>query len=115
MLLHGLDATKRGETATFIESQDTDVLLLMPWTYKRLCLNTTLTAETEGKGRSTPVGPLYEVDGEDLVKALPGNKMGMQPVPTTLPTSTFGRSAADPVCMKFACNTMGSTCRKQKL
>ena len=26
MLLHGLDATKRGETSTFIQSQDTDVL-----------------------------------------------------------------------------------------
>ena len=40
-----------------------------------------------------------------------GNKMGMQPVPTTLPTSTFVRSAADPVWMKFACNTVraGST------
>ena len=35
-------------------------------------LDTTLTAETEGKGRSTPLGPLYEVVGEDLVKALPG-------------------------------------------
>ena len=44
----------------------------MLWTYKRLCLDTTLTAETEGKGRSTPLGPLYEVVGEDLVKALPG-------------------------------------------
>ena len=72
MLLHGLDATKRGETSTFIQSQDTDVLVLMLWTYKRLCLDTTLTAETEGKGRSTPLGPLYEVVGEDLVKALPG-------------------------------------------
>ena len=72
MLLHGLDTTKRGETSTFIQSQDTDVLVLMLWTYKRLCLDTTLTAETEGKGRSTPLGPLYEVVGEDLVKALPG-------------------------------------------
>ena len=72
MLLHGLDATKRGETSTFIQSQHTDVLVLMLWTYKRLCLDTTLTAETEGKGRSTPLGPLYEVVGEDLVKALPG-------------------------------------------
>ena len=34
MLLHGLDATKRGETSTFIQSQDTDVLVLMLWTYK---------------------------------------------------------------------------------
>ena len=72
MLLHGLDATKRGETSTFIQSQHTDVLVLMLWTYKRLCLDTTLTAETEGKVRSTPLGPLYEVVGEDLVKALPG-------------------------------------------
>ena len=72
MLLHGLDATKRGQTSTFIQSQDTDVLVLMLWTYKRLCLNTTLTAETKGKGRSTPLGPLYEVVGEDLVKVLPG-------------------------------------------
>ena len=72
MLLHGLDTTKRGETSTFIQSQDTDVLVLMLWTYKRLCLDTTLTAETEGKGRSTPPGPLHEVVGEDLVNALPG-------------------------------------------
>ena len=47
MLLHGLDATKRGETSTFIQSQDTDVLVLMLWIYKRLCLDTTLTGETE--------------------------------------------------------------------
>ena len=72
MLLYGLDATKRGEKSTFIQSQDTDVLVLMLWTYKILCLDTTLTAETEGKGRSTPLGPLYEVVGEDLVNALPG-------------------------------------------
>ena len=72
MLLHGLDATKRGETSTFIPSQHTDVLVLKLRTYKRLCLDTTLTAETEGKVRSTPLGPLYEVVGEDLVKALPG-------------------------------------------
>ena len=72
MLLHSLDARKRGETSTFIQSQHTDVLVLMLWTYKRLCLDTTLTAETEGKVRSTPLGPLYEVVGEDLVKALPG-------------------------------------------
>ena len=44
----------------------------MLWTYKRLCLNTKLTAEIKGKGRSTPLGPLYEVVGEDLVKVLPG-------------------------------------------
>ena len=44
-----------------------------------------------------------------------GNKMGMQPVSTTLPTSTFGRSAANPVWKKFACNTMSCTCRKHKL
>jgi len=72
MLLHGLDATKRGETSTLIQSQDTDVPVLMLWTYKGLYLDTALTAETEGKGRSTPLGPLYEVVGEDLVKALPG-------------------------------------------
>ena len=47
-------------------------LVLMLWTYKRLCLDTTLTAESEGKGRSTPPGPLHEVVGEDLVNALPG-------------------------------------------
>ena len=44
----------------------------MLWTYKRLCLDTTLTAETERKGRSTPLGQLYEVVGEDLAKVLPG-------------------------------------------
>ena len=47
MLLHGLDATKRGETSIFIQSQGTDVLVLMLWIYTRLCLDTTLTAETE--------------------------------------------------------------------
>ena len=31
-----------------------------------------MIAETEGKGRSIPLGPLYEGVGEDLVKALPG-------------------------------------------
>ena len=72
MLLPGLDATKRGETSTFIQSQDTDVLVLMRWTYKRLCLDNTWTGATEGKGRSTPLGQLYEVVGEDLVKALRG-------------------------------------------
>ena len=44
MLLHSLDTAKRGETSTFIQSQDTNVLVLMLWTYKRLCLDTTLTA-----------------------------------------------------------------------
>ena len=31
-----------------------------------------MIAQTDGKGRSIPLGPLYEVVGEDLVKALPG-------------------------------------------
>ena len=35
-----------------------------------------------------------------------GNKMGMQPVPVTLPTCIFGLTAADKVRMKFACNIM---------
>ena len=72
MLPHGLDATQRGATSIFVEGQFTDVIVLMLWIYKRLCLDTTLTAEKEGKGRGTPLGSLYEVVGEDLVKALPG-------------------------------------------
>ena len=31
-----------------------------------------MIAQTEGKRRSIPLRPLYEVVGEDLVKALPG-------------------------------------------
>ena len=72
MLPHGLDATQRGATSIFVEGQFTDVIVLMLWIYKRLCLDTTLNVETEGKGGSIPLGPLYEVVGEDLVKALPG-------------------------------------------
>ena len=69
MLLLALDTTERG---AFIQIQDTDVLVLMLWIYKRLCLDTKAIAETRGKGRSIPLGPCYEVVGEDLVRALPG-------------------------------------------
>ena len=72
MLVHVLDATQRGATSILIQSQGADVLVLMLWIYKRLCQDTTVIAQTEGKGRSIPLGLLYEVVGEDLVKALPG-------------------------------------------
>ena len=72
MLVHALDATQRGATSIFIQSQDTDVLVLMLWIYKRLCQDTTVIAQTEEKGTSILLGPLCEVVGEDLVKALPG-------------------------------------------
>ena len=72
MLVHALDATQRGATSVFIQSQDTDVLVLMLWIYTRLCQDTTVIAQTDGKGTSIPLGPLCEVVGEDLVKALPG-------------------------------------------
>ena len=44
----------------------------MLWIYKRLCQDTTVIAQTEGKGTSIPLGPLCEVVGEDRVKALFG-------------------------------------------
>ena len=72
MIVHALDATQRGATSIFIQSQDTDVLVLMLWIYNRLCQDTTVIAQTEGKGTSIPLGPLCEVVGEDLVKALLG-------------------------------------------
>ena len=36
MLVHALDATQRGATSIFIQSQDTDLRVLMLWIYKRL-------------------------------------------------------------------------------
>ena len=72
MLLHALDATRRGATSITIQSPDTDVLVLTLWVYKRLCPDTTVIVGTGGKRRSIPLGLLYEAVGEELVKALPG-------------------------------------------
>jgi hypothetical protein len=72
IILHGIDATRRGATELHIQSPDTDVFILAIHYYHKLCMNTIFITGSGNKRRQIPLAPV--VDSLDISKtaALPG-------------------------------------------
>ena len=91
IFLHALDATKRGASSIYIESPDTDVLVLAVWCYPELCTNTTMMMGTNKNRRVVDIGAIYSALGDKKASALPAFHV------------------------LSGCNQTGSLCSKSKL
>ncbi len=76
ILLHAMDASKRGSTSICINSPDTDVLVLAVWCYGNICPDTSVVVGVGSKQRMIKLGPLHEALGEKVVSTLPGFHAG---------------------------------------
>ena len=72
MVLHSLDAAKRGATHLYILSPDTDVLILLLRRYQQLCNKTYFVTGTGNKKRVVQLSPIFHALGEQISAALPG-------------------------------------------
>ncbi len=72
LILHGLDAARRGATELYIQSPDTDVFVLAIHRYHQLCRNTYFITGVGNKKRVIPLGPVVDALGPAKAEALPG-------------------------------------------
>lgn len=72
LILHSLDAARRGATELYIQSPDTDVFVLVIHRYHQLCRNTYFVTGVENKKRLIPLGPVVNALGAAKAEALPG-------------------------------------------
>jgi hypothetical protein len=72
IILHSIDAVKRGATELYIQSPDTDVLVLVIRRYDRLCKKTFFITGTGNKKRVIPLEPVIHALGVLKAAALPG-------------------------------------------
>lgn len=71
LILHSLDATRRGATELHIHSPDTDVFVLAIHWYHQLCKNTYFVTGVGNKKRAIPLGPVAHALGPEKAAALP--------------------------------------------
>ena len=72
IILHSLDAVRRGATKLYIQSPDTDVLVLMIRRYHQLCKDTYFITGVGNKRREIPLEPIVHALGSAKAAALPG-------------------------------------------
>ena len=72
MLLHAVDATKRGTRSICIQSPDTDVLVIALWCAPALCSDISMLVRTGSKHRTLNLRSIYESLQPEQVLALPG-------------------------------------------
>ena len=72
MILHAVDASKRGATVIEIHSPDTDVFLLLIRRFPDLCKNTSFVTGKTSFHRTIPIAPIFSALGPQLAAALPG-------------------------------------------
>ena len=72
LMLHAVDATRRGASSIAIHSPDTDVFVLALRRYPLLCKNTTFVTGTAQKRRVISLQPICTSLGPNKIAALPG-------------------------------------------
>ena len=72
IILHSLDATRRGAKELYTPSPDTNAFVLAIHCYHQLCKDTNFTTGVENKKRLTTLGPLVHTLGPAKAEALPG-------------------------------------------
>jgi len=71
IILHSLDAARRGATELYIQSPDTDVFVLAIHRYYQLCKDTYLITGVGNKKRLVPLRPVAHALGAAKAEALP--------------------------------------------
>jgi len=72
LILHSLDAVRRGATELYIQSPDTDVFVLAIHRYHQLCRNTYFVTGVGNKKRVISLGPIVNALGDAKAEAFPG-------------------------------------------
>ena len=72
IILHSLDAVRRGATQLYIESPDTDVFVLAIRRYHQLCKDTYFITGVGNKKRIISLEPVVQALGKTRTSALPG-------------------------------------------
>ena len=72
LILHSLDGVRTGATELYIQSPDTDVLVLAIHHYHQLCRNTYFVTGVGNKKRVISLGPIVNALGDAKAEALPG-------------------------------------------
>lgn len=72
IILHSLDAARRGAKELYIQSPDTDVFVLAIRRYHQLCRATYFITGVGNKKRVIPLGPIVHALGAAKAAALPG-------------------------------------------
>ncbi|KAJ8401582.1 hypothetical protein AAFF_G00378990 [Aldrovandia affinis] len=72
IILHSLDAVRRGATKLCIESPDTDVFVLAIRRYHQLCKDTYFITAVGNKKRIISLEPVVHTLGKGMAAALPG-------------------------------------------
>jgi len=72
LILHSLDAVRRGATELYIQSSDTDVFILAIHHYHQLCRKTYFVTGVGNKKRVISLGPIVNALGDEKAEALPG-------------------------------------------
>ena len=72
LILHSLDAVRRGATDLYIQSPDTDVFILAIHRYHQLCRKTYFVTDVGNKKRVILLGPIVNALGDEKAEALPG-------------------------------------------
>ena len=72
IILHSLNAVRRGATELYIQSPDTDVFILAISHYQQLCKDTYFITGVGNKKRQIPLAPIVHALGVVKTAALPG-------------------------------------------
>ena len=72
LILHSLDAVRRGATELYIQSLNTDVFILAIHRYHQLCRKTYFVTGVGNKQRVISLGPIVNSREDKKVEALPG-------------------------------------------
>lgn len=72
IILHCLNAVKRGATQLYIQSPDTDVFIIAIYYYQQFCKDTYFVTGIGHKKRTIQLAPIVNILGVARVEALPG-------------------------------------------